>query len=110
MISKYRIILAISYFLSFIIPRSKNILIFGGDKGLRFADNSRYMFIYSSLNTDKKCIWLSHDERIVKEIREMGFTAYLRKEPVGLYYGFRGKWHIFDVSLSDTYSYSSMGA
>lgn len=91
-------------------PRSKNIWIFAGDRGLRFADNSRYMFIYSSRYTDKKCVWLSHNKNIVKEIREMGYTAYLAKEPFGVYYGLRAKWHIFDVSISDSSSFSSIGA
>lgn len=110
MISKHRIIVVISYFLSFIIPRSKDILIFGGDKGLRFADNSRYMFIYCSVHTNKKCIWLSHDEKIVERVRARGYRAYLAKEPLGVYYGFRAKWHIFDVALNDTCTFSSRGA
>ena len=68
------------------------------------------MFIYSSRYTDKKCVWLSQDANVVKEIREMGYIAYLTKEPLGIYYGFHAKWHIFDVSIGDSSSYSSIGA
>jgi CDP-glycerol glycerophosphotransferase (TagB/SpsB family) len=107
---KYKILIVISKLLSRLIPRSKNICIYGGDRGLRFADNSRYMFIYASRYTDKKCVWLSSDANIVKKIREMGYIAFLAKEPLGIYYGFRAKWHIFDVSQSDTSLYSSIGA
>ena len=104
---KHKIIVLITHFLAFIVPRSRNIWVFGGNRGLRFADNSRYMFIYASRNTDKKCIWLSQDKNIVMQIREMGYTAYLPNELLGLYYGFRAKWHIFDISIGDTGGYNN---
>jgi len=51
------------FFIIKIIPKNKNLLVFGDRAGLRFADNSKHLFIY--LNKYKKrfrCIWITKDE------------------------------------------------
>ena len=40
------------FFIIKIIPKNKNLLVFGDRAGLRFADNSKHLFIY--LNKYKK--------------------------------------------------------
>ena len=42
----------LNFFIIKIIPKKKNLLVFGDRAGLRFADNSKHLFIY--LNKYKK--------------------------------------------------------
>jgi len=93
-----------------IIPRTNQIWVFGGNKGLRFADNSMFFFKYCAAETSKTSIWLTLSDTILKQVRAEGYRAYKSNSLLGLYYGFRARWHIFDVSLSDTNAFSGLSA
>ena len=41
------------YWLSFCVPRKKNIWLFGSTFGRRFADNPRYLYLYASQHKDE---------------------------------------------------------
>ena len=93
-----------------VIPRSDDIWVFGGNKGLRFADNSMYFFKYCSRTANRRVIWLTHSKEILNRVRSEGYPAYAANGLQGLWLGFRAKWHVFDVSVRDTSIYSSRGA
>jgi len=93
-----------------IVPRTNQIWVFGGNKGLRFADNSMFFFKYCVAETSKTSIWLTLSDTILKQVRAEGYRAYKSNSLLGLYYGFRARWHIFDVSLSDTNAFSGLSA
>ena len=99
-----------SYIISFIIPRNKKIIVFGSRDGKRFADNSRYLFFYLNKNKKFKVIWLTKSERIKKYLKLKKFTVLNSNSLVGLFYGFRAKYHIFDYSEYDTSEFSSIRA
>lgn len=93
-----------------LIPRTNNVWVFGGNKGLRFADNSMYFFKFCSDATGKTNVWLTNSRKVLKQVRNEGYQAHMATSLLGLYYGFRAKWHIFDVANSDTNAFSSVGA
>ena len=99
-----------SGFLARVIPRTDSIWVFGGNKGLRFADNSMFFFKYCADATEQTNIWLTKSDRVLKQVRAEGYRAYNANSLLGLYYGFRAKWHIFDVGIADTNLYSNVGA
>ncbi len=101
--SKY-IKLIIFFLLSLIIPSNKNIIAFGDRRGFRFADNSRYLYILMNKNLDKKCIWFSNDDKIVRKLKSLNFLSYNIKTFLGIYYAFRAKWHIYNHSSRDILS------
>ena len=95
------------FILSIIIPQSKNILVFGDRAGKRFTDNSRYLFFYyNHFIKDKKCIWLTKNKKILNYLREKGYRCYFANSLIGLYYGLRASWHIFNYSEEDTSRYT----
>ena len=99
--------LILCFIVSLIIPQSKKILVFGDRAGKRFTDNSRYLFIYLNLFFRKyRCIWLSNDKKIIEYLRNKGFESYYSNSILGLYYGLRSSWHIFNYSEEDTSIYS----
>lgn len=66
------------YWLSYFVPRSHNIWVFGAWGGLRYADNSRHVFEYvCEKEPDIRPIWLSRDRMIVRNLRASGREAYL---------------------------------
>jgi CDP-glycerol glycerophosphotransferase (TagB/SpsB family) len=71
-------VLLIPYWLSWLTPRNKNILVFGSWFGFRYSDNSRYVYDYVNENEKSiRAVWLSRKKEIVKEIRSKGNEAYL---------------------------------
>ena len=99
-----------SYIISFIIPRSKKIIVIGSRNGKRFADNSRYLFFYLNKKKKFKVIWLTKSERIKRYLKLKKFNVLNSNSLVGLFYGFRAKYHIFDYSEYDTSEFSSIRA
>ena len=66
------------YPFSFLFPRSKRKYVFGSYRG-SFADNAKYLFIYSVENADKniRYIWLSTSRATVAilDCLHIGFSA-----------------------------------
>jgi CDP-glycerol glycerophosphotransferase (TagB/SpsB family) len=66
------------YLLSFLVPRDRNIWVFGAWFGYRYADNSRHVFEYVCKNEPSiRAIWLSRDATIVKSVRRSGYESHL---------------------------------
>ncbi len=101
-------LIILSYIISFLIPRSKKIIVIGSRNGKRFADNSRYLFFYLNKKKKFKVVWLTKSERIKKYLKLKKFKVLKSNSLVGLFYGFRAKYHIFDYSEYDTSEFSSI--
>ena len=100
--------LIIFFILSLVIPQSKKILVFGDRGGSRFTDNSRYLFFYYNyFIKDMKCIWLTKNLKILNYLRSKGFECYFSNSIMGIYYGLRSSWHIFNYSEEDTSIYTA---
>ncbi len=95
--------LHIIYFLSFFAPRSKKIWVFGSYKGIKFADNPKYLFLYinDSHQEKIKAVWISKNIKVVKEVRKNNLLAFYHLSPKGLYYQLRAKFYIYDSHLED---------
>lgn len=101
------------YWLSFIVPRSRSIWLFGSTFGRRFADNPRYLYLYVSQQEKQngiRPIWISHKKEIVDMLREEGFEAYYYHSLKGIWYCLRGKVYIFDNYSKDISFWLSGGA
>lgn len=92
----------IFYFLSMLIPRRKDIWVFGSWDGERFIDNAKYMFLYVANNHKEVTpIWLSKNKEIIQKLKEENYNAYNMYGLKGIYYNLRAKYIISD---SDFYS------
>lgn len=89
------------YPLSFLFPRSKDIMAFGSFHGA-FIDNPKYLFLYVNQYLPKKQpIWISTDRQSVKYVRQLGFEAYCVYSPQGFYYALRSKYWFINCYTSD---------
>ncbi len=86
----HKIMAASIYAISCLIPKSKNLWIFGAWRGQLYADNSKYLFEYVAENKkDIRPIWLSQNEEVIKEVRAKGYEAYLFKSIKGIWMSMR---------------------
>ena len=97
---------------SLVVPRSERIWAFGSWYGKRFADNPKYFFLHcaSREGEDVHAVWLSTSAAVVRRIRALGFPAYHRLSPIGLWYALRAGVYIFDCRVMDVSSVASRGA
>ncbi len=89
------------YWFSFLVPRSRNIWVFGAWFGLRYGDNPRYFFEYVQKQKNIKAIWIAGDRKVVSQVRALGFPAFLRYSLWGIYYMLRASVAVIGSGLGD---------
>lgn len=101
-------------FLSLFVPKSSRIIVLGGWNGQRFADNSRYMFLYLNKYKKelklKKVVWVTKKKVIRDELRSAGYTSYLVDSLGSIYYHLRSKLHFIDWGPRDINPFFSVRA
>lgn len=86
----------------YLIPRKKNIWVFGSWYGKKFSDNSKYLYLYILKNHPEiKTIWLTRDRNIKTEIRKTGGYAYYTNSIKGVYYSLMAKNIIISSGKKD---------
>ena len=107
-----RALAAVLVVVSLVVPRSARIWAFGSWYGKRFADNPKYFFLHCASREGEEvhAVWLSTSAAVVRRIRALGFPAYHRGSPIGLWYALRAGVYIFDCRVMDVSSVASRGA
>ncbi len=76
-----------------IVPRNKNIWVFGAWYGQKFSDNSHYLYQYVRAHHPHiKAIWLSRNRQVVETVRKAGGNAYLIYDLHSFYYSLAAKF------------------
>jgi len=98
------------YLLSGFVPRRKSIWIFGSWDGKKFADNSKYLFLYVyHKQPEITGVWLSRNKTILADLRARGYKAYYMHSLRGILYSMRASCIIFSVGVSDVNRYTTKG-
>lgn len=99
--------------LSHIVPRDKNLWVFGSTFGNRFADNPRYFFYYLSRMDEEerkitglkkgeiRPVWITKNPKIARQLRNMGYEAYTSTSKEGIRCCLRAGVYIFDNYSKD---------
>lgn len=91
-----------------IVKRDRGIVLCTGWYGYRFADNSRYMYLY--LHDHKKelgmrhVVWITKDMAIYKELKDNGYEVCMKKSLKSIYYHIRACCFFYDQFLLDFFS------
>ncbi len=97
--------------LSYLIPRDKNVWIFGGFSSNSFNDNAKYLYLYTSTNCTKiKAVWISSNKNIIKFLRSKNLLAYYKLSFQGIFYSLVGQYYFFNNSLRDINLWTSGSA
>lgn len=75
------LLLHIIHLLSYLFPRNRRIWIFDSWRGKRFADNSKYFFLYINSDLDLRkygirTIWLTESDEVLKKLSDAGYEVY----------------------------------
>jgi CDP-glycerol glycerophosphotransferase (TagB/SpsB family) len=75
-IVKYIINLPLYHFAK-LVPKKKNLWLFGSWFGDKYADNTRFFFEYVIKNKKEiRAVWLSNNHEIIRELRSKNFESY----------------------------------
>jgi len=104
--------LFIIYFLSGLMPRNPHRWVFGSWSGKRYADNAAALFEYVAAREEGavKPVWISSDSRIIRSLRDNGYTAHHPWSPKGIYICLTAGSYIFDGLTKDINHWLSRGA
>jgi len=104
-----RTIVVSVHFLSRFIPKSKNLIVFGGENGQGFRGNTKYIFLEMVKNPVIRCVWISRSSKVVNTLRKQGFQAHKHHSLKGIYYQLRAKLVVHSHSINDDFSKSFLG-
>ncbi|WP_353661243.1 CDP-glycerol glycerophosphotransferase family protein [Hydrogenimonas sp. SS33] len=96
-------------FISYIVPRNKNLWLFGNFKG--YFDNPKY--IYEKLNKsgkNVKCIWITKSKLEYKKLKQKNIDVEYYLSLRGLYLSYRAGIVFLTNGFSDLNRIASMGA
>lgn len=97
--------------ISIFIRRSKKIWAVGGWSGKRFADNSKYIFLYiNHYDEDLDVVWITKDNEINEELNGLGYKSYLSRSLKGVYYSLKASVHIVDQNQNDINPWAASSA
>ena len=94
----------IFYLISGLIPRRKDVWVFGNvEKSVfvdKFADSSKYLFLEINEKYKDKivAVWITSNKNTAKELAKHGYKAYTKWSTKGLYYTLKAKYWIFTHS------------
>lgn len=92
------------YLLSFLVPRTDAIWVFGCWGGTRFLDNSKYLYLHAVNSADERDVlpvWITREEEIARTLREKGYEAHRIHSLKGAYYVLRSNKHVLTNGLRD---------
>ena len=90
------------FFIIKIIPKKKNLLVFGDRAGLRFADNSRHLFIYlNKYHKEFRPIWITKRKEIHNFLKKKGYEVYYSNSLKGIYFCLVANWHLYNFVEND---------
>ena len=97
-------------FLSYGMPRSKNVWAFGHPA--RFEGNSKYLFleVENSQSKDVNALWISRNRRVLQELGHRGYRAAHAYSFKGVWHILRSKYFIVDTSVEVISYWLSGGA
>jgi len=99
------------FFLSGLVPRRKNLWVFGSWGGHRFADNAAAYFLYCQQHaTGVDLVWISRQRDIVAALRAAGYQAHHCWSVAGAWACLHAGAHYFDCFAKDTNFWLSRGA
>ena len=106
-VSLYFIITIPITLFSKLVPKNKKIWVFGSWSGKTFADNSKYLFLYTNkMHPEIKAIWLTKNENVLDTLRKSGCHAYKTNSLMGFIYSMVAGCIITSNGFEDINRYS----
>ena len=91
--------------LSFIVPKDKNLLVFGCGNRREFQGHPKYLYLYLHLqkNTSWKYVWSTEDQQLHDELESKGYPVIYKYSLKGFSTLLRARLFIHEKSSKDVY-------
>lgn len=86
---------------SMFVPKNKKLCVFGAWLGEKFSDNTKALFIEAQKRKNLRCVWISKDDGVVREVRDLGYEAYHWTSLKGIWVQLRAKYALVTNGISD---------
>lgn len=97
------------YLISLFIPKKNDLIIIGGWFGERFADNSKYLYLYNyNLEQPLKMVWITGDKGIYEFLKKHNLPVAYKRSIKTIWFHFRAKYHVIDQSHRDIIGFLSV--
>lgn len=82
-------------YLTMLLPRKNNLMLFGAWFGNKYDDNTRYLFEYICKNrNDIKAVWMSPNKSIVEQVKDYGLPVCYSRSLKAIFLTLRAKYAI----------------
>ncbi len=99
------------YIFGLLIPRSKDIWVFGAWFGNRYADSPRYVFEFVTEQLPGiRAVWLSRNKKLIRSLRAAGRPAYGINSLMGFWHCARAGAVFVNTGYADVNRYALKGA
>jgi CDP-glycerol glycerophosphotransferase (TagB/SpsB family) len=99
------------YYLTGLLPRDPTLWVFGSWSGKLAGDNAGAFYRYvAGLPQGPRCVWISSDRKIVRDLRSSGFPARSRSSLAGWIACARAGVYLYDGLTSDINHWLSRGS
>ncbi|MEN2767360.1 CDP-glycerol glycerophosphotransferase family protein [Ornithinibacillus xuwenensis] len=96
-------------FLSKIVPKKSDLVVFGGESGQGFRGNTKYIFIEMNKNEAITCIWITKNHQVIQQMSQLGYEVYRHHSLKGMYYQLRAKLIVHSHSINDDFEKALLG-
>ena len=95
------------YFITYLIPKKKNLWVFGSWFGEKYCDNSKYLFEYVCKNQPEiRPVWLTNNIMALKLVRSKGFEACKSYSLKGTWISMRARVGVISTWYGDLNRYT----
>lgn len=99
------------YWISFLIPKKRDLWVFGSWFGNKFADNSKYLFLYvAKKHPEIRPVWLTRSKGVMDELRAQGFECHHAYGIKGFFYSIMASKVVMSVGRWDVNRFAIGGA
>jgi CDP-glycerol glycerophosphotransferase (TagB/SpsB family) len=90
------------YYISYFLPKNKNVWIFGAWFGEKYADNSKALFEFVNKHDEKiAAIWLTQSKTVFNELKQKGLNVYYTYSLFGYYYSAIARYVFVSTGMHD---------
>lgn len=93
------------YYLSWLFPRQKNLVLFTSDEGRGFSGNPKYLFKEALKYPQLHPVWITKSPKVLKSLKQRGYEAYMCYSRQGILKQLQAKTIIHSNSIKEEFCY-----
>ncbi len=98
------------WWLERIVPRNKNIWVFGAWYGQKYSDNSKWLYEYVlEHNPEIKAIWITKNRDVYKSLRMQNKPVFLNYSIAGIWWCLKANYAFLTSGINDINHYFTNG-